>query len=216
MIIGIAGKAASGKTTTAQHLASLSNQPTIILSLAKVLRQEVEGFLKTIGAEQFVPLLYGSQQDKVTVFLVNEARALASCPRWQEFIDANSDIQEHVGVTAVTPRLLLQWWGTDYRRSQNPDYWVNAWLDQIKPIDLSQTLILVDDIRFDDERQMIANQNGLLIKITRPGCNGANSHLSETALDHIQNWDTIINNDADLDKLHAKTQHFWNAVQGLD
>ena len=74
MIIGFAGKAASGKTTAAKYLQNCLAGETLIIPMATVLREEVEEFLRRIGADEHVSLVYGSQEDKAGSFTSIPAR----------------------------------------------------------------------------------------------------------------------------------------------
>jgi hypothetical protein len=96
MIIGFAGKAASGKTTAARYLMELQDN-IVILPMAVVLRQEVENFIRQVGAEDKVSLVYGDQDDKIRVFYVDEKNALQLCPVWAGFVSMNQDIQDRPG-----------------------------------------------------------------------------------------------------------------------
>ena len=58
MILGFAGKAATGKTTAANHMAPLLDKECRIVPMAMVLRDEVEAFLRAVGADESVPLVY--------------------------------------------------------------------------------------------------------------------------------------------------------------
>lgn len=206
MILGFAGKAATGKTTAAKHMAPLLDQECRIVPMAMVLRDEVEAFLRTIGAGESVPLVYGSQDDKVQVFYVDETRALASCPQWASFAGENRDIQDQAGQTAVTVRRILQWWGTEYRRAQDPDYWTKAWGRKIEQFDLTRMHVLVDDVRFMNELSVIREHSGLIVKIERPGFEGANNHSSETSLDAYRDWDHVIVNDGSLEEFKVQIE----------
>ncbi|MDT8441482.1 MAG: hypothetical protein RQ723_07460 [Desulfuromonadales bacterium] len=212
MIIGIAGKAASGKTTAARHMLERLDRETVIVPMAAVLRDEVERFLCRIGAEASVPLLYGSQQDKVTVFYVDAARATAECARWADFVEVNRDIQGRPGQTAATTRRILQWWGTEYRRAADPDYWTKAWGRKIEGLDLAALHLLVDDVRFVNELQVVRAHGGLLLKVERPGFNGANDHSSENSLDHVRDWDALIVNDGSLEEFLGKVEQTFSAL----
>ena len=202
MIVGFAGKAATGKTTAAKYVLDQADSNIVIIPMAKLLRDEVEQFLKQAGASESVPLLHGSQEDKIKVFYLDEKKALSVCSDWGNFISINRKLKHLSGKTAVTTRLLLQWWGTEYRRSQDPDYWTKAWKDKIETIDLNHTHVLVDDVRFVNEYNAIKKQKGLLVKILRPGFGGANNHSSESSLDHVNEWDFVINNDGTLDEFY--------------
>jgi len=206
MILGFAGKAATGKTTAAQHMAPLLDKECKIVPMAMVLRDEVEAFLRAIGADESVPLVYGCQDDKVRVFYVDEQKALAQCPKWAHFISEHQEIQDRPGQTAVTVRRILQWWGTEYRRAQDPDYWTKAWGRKVEHFDLERYHVLIDDVRFLNELNVIKEHGGLIVKIERPGFDGANNHASETSLDEYNAWDRVLKNDGTLDEFKAQVE----------
>ena len=206
MILGFAGKAATGKTTAAHHLAPLLEKECTIIPMAMVLRDEVEAFLRAVGAEEFVPLVYGCQNDKVQVFYVDEQQALNQCPKWPHFISENQEIQNRPGQTAITVRRILQWWGTEYRRAQDPDYWTKAWGRKISQYNVENMDILVDDVRFINELNVIKEHGDLIVKIERPGFDGANNHASETSLDEYHDWDKVLLNDGTLDEFKEQVK----------
>jgi hypothetical protein len=211
MIIGIAGKAATGKTTAAKHMAPLMDMACKIVPMAMVLRDEVEEFLRAVGADESVPLVYGDQDDKVRVFYVDEQQAQKQCPKWSHFVSEHQEIQDIPGQTAVTVRRILQWWGTEYRRAEDADYWTKAWGRKVKQFDLEHMYVLVDDVRFINELNVIKEYGGLIVKIERPGFDGANNHASETSLDDYDAWDGKILNDGTLEEFKVKVEKL-NAV----
>lgn len=200
MILGFAGKAASGKTTAAKYLQDLLPERIEILPMARVLREEVEEFVRKAGAEDNVKLIYGDQDDKVRVFYVDTGLACQACDRWDDFIAMNGDIQDCEGRTSVTVRRVLQWWGTEYRRAQDPDYWTKAWAKKVNQLDLNHLHVLVDDVRFVNELEVIRQNGGRFIRIVRPGFDGANNHSSENSLDDYQDWDIVIDNNGSLEQ----------------
>jgi len=206
MILGFAGKAATGKTTAAKHLQPLLDKECKIIPMAMVLRDEVEAFLRAIDAEASVPLVYGCQDDKVRIFYVDEQKALEQCSKWTHFITEHQEIQDRSGLTAVTVRRILQWWGTEYRRAQDPDYWTKAWGRKISEYDVEQIHVLVDDVRFMNELNVIKEHGGLIVKIERPGFDGANNHASETSLDDYADWDGKILNNGTLEEFERKIE----------
>ncbi|MDH3997836.1 MAG: hypothetical protein OET90_03255 [Desulfuromonadales bacterium] len=214
MIVGIGGKAATGKTTAAKHLKPLFDCEVHIIPMAMVLRDEVEAFLRAVGAQDSVPLVYGDQEDKVQLFYVDQQRALAECGQWADFVAVNQNIQDRDGMTAVTVRLILQWWGTEYRRASDPDYWVKAWERKIKQYDLERCHVLVDDIRFVNELTLVRRLGGKLVKVERPGFNGANNHASETSLDDFDQWDQILCNDGTLEQFEEMVSALPDALCG--
>lgn len=204
MIIGFAGKAASGKTTAAKFLLEQDALHIDVIPMAMVLREEVVRFLQQSGAEENVSLVYGDQQDKVTVFYIDEARALNSCDKWADFLKEHADIQDRTGQSAVTVRRILQWWGTEYRREQDPDYWTKAWEHKLTTIDLQSVHVLVDDVRFINELNVIKKHGGVFVRVIRPGFDGANNHSSENSLDDYDGWNLVIENDGTLAEFKQK------------
>ncbi len=198
MIIGFAGKAGSGKTTAARYLLDHKDIRIVILPMAAMLREEIEGFLREAGAQEGLPLVYGDQDDKLKIFSVNMEKALKICPEWSQFVEMNAEIQVRPDQTAVTIRRLLQWWGTEYRRAQDPDYWTKAWERKLAGMNQDETHVLVDDVRFINELETIKKHGGFFIRIVRPGFNGANDHSSENSLDDYADWDLVIENDGSL------------------
>lgn len=93
---------------------------------------------------------------------------------------------------SMTVRGVLQWWGTDVRRLQDPYYWIRAmerWIYANQPSSL-----VIADVRFREEAQMIRAMGGWLFRILpyhgwisgeSPG------HKSETDLDSYGDWDKV-------------------------
>jgi hypothetical protein len=83
---------------------------------------------------------------------------------------------------------LLQWWGTEYRRAQYPDYWVDKLSESIPG---TLDMVLITDVRFANEAQCIKNRGGYNVKVERLDASGLPyvapdrpaDHPSETALD---------------------------------
>jgi len=206
MIIGFAGKAASGKTTAARHLQALLGEKIQVLPMASMLRLEVEAFLRQVGATDQVALLYGDQQDKLTHFEIDENRARQECPAWNGFVAENHDIQQRPGMSTLSVRRILQWWGTEYRRAQDPDYWTKAWEAALEELKDRNVHILVDDVRFHNEVDAVQRNGGVLIRVERPGFNGANDHSSENSLDDFTGWNMILRNDGTLEQFLQKVE----------
>jgi hypothetical protein len=206
MIIGFAGKAASGKTTAAKHLQAILGDKIQVLPMASVLRREVEAFLRQVGATDKVALLYGDQQDKLIHFEIDEQSARLQCPAWDSFVAENRDIQQHPGMTTLSVRRILQWWGTEYRRAQDPDYWTKAWEAALAELKDRSVHILVDDVRFHNEVEAVQRNGGGLIRVVRPGFNGANDHSSENSLDDFSGWNMILLNDGSLEQFLGQVE----------
>ena len=91
------------------------------------------------------------------------------------------------GVVLRTVREALQWYGTDFRRRQDPCYWAKAMQEAIELGRAAHpgALIIIDDVRFPNEAELVL-EHGSLFRIEpydgwQPGPNA--EHVSETALD---------------------------------
>lgn len=88
---------------------------------------------------------------------------------------------------------LLQWWGTEYRRAQNPNYWVERYVEEVTK---HRDLILTSDMRFRNEAVAIKCIKGVTVNVTRMNSDGSmyfdslrpNDHVSEIDLDNY-GWD---------------------------
>ena len=106
-----------------------------------------------------------------------------------------------------SPRQIMQWWGTDYRRQQRDDYWVSVTHLCISDL-LSQRIarrIVVTDIRFSDEADLVRRTyGGHIWKIERDGIDIAQgSHISETTGSAFRP-DVVINNSHSIGHLQAR------------
>ena len=106
---------------------------------------------------------------------------------------------KHMG--GITGRETDQVVGTDIARKINPDVWIYHYNKRIREL-LSikrnyDMVILTPDVRFENEYKYIKDIGrnidieSALIRVIRPGytINLGAEHESETALDHIDDWD---------------------------
>lgn len=95
-------------------------------------------------------------------------------------------------------RALLQNYGTEVRRADNPDYWVNEW----KVTANLHPRVICDDVRFLNEAQAVKDMGGLVIRIERYDMESADQHSSETEMDLIVPDLTIAVKTGDFDSLY--------------
>jgi len=93
-------------------------------------------------------------------------------------------------------RALLQWWGTEYRRSIDPDYWVRQLAKRIE--DEKPQFALITDMRFPNEMEF-ANEYGETVRVDRDGL-PPSTHASETALADATDWSLILDNNGTLEE----------------
>lgn len=84
--------------------------------------------------------------------------------------------------TSYAARKVLQWWGTEYRRSLDENYWVKR-LEPLASITLISTPVVISDVRFPNEAACIWRLGGQVWKIQRSEISvTVPKHSSETTL----------------------------------
>lgn len=103
-------------------------------------------------------------------------------------------------------RLILQGWGTDYRRELcGQDYWTKQWLLKANAMPPETDILVVSDIRFLNEAAVIKNSGGVIWRITRPTTESKDLHPSEVEMEQIKP-DYAFFNDGTLLDLSKKTK----------
>jgi hypothetical protein len=155
MIIGLVGFKQVGKSTAAKHLEGRGfKRHNFKDALVKELRENFPELLREIAdaemARKFMLLDEGETMLQVVDRLFEEKPPLM--------------------------RALMQNYGTDVRRKDNDNYWVEQWLHDGKNLDH----IVADDVRFHNEADAVKGQGGILIRLTRPDILTGGTHSSET------------------------------------
>jgi dephospho-CoA kinase len=182
MIIGITGKKFNGKDTVSDYIVSKYNFTKI--AYAEPLK-EVCRNLFNFNDEQ----LYGDKKEDLDSF-------------WN-----------------ITPRQAFQFIGTDMIRNNmdkmikgvNNNFWVKCLEKRI--INLNSRgikNIIVSDIRFNNEADLIKRLNGKLIKVSRNIVNN-DSHISELEIDNIEE-DILIENKGSLEELYSKIDTYLSSI----
>lgn len=122
------------------------------------------------------------------------------------------DMQDYIYRRSHLPqgnkdRLLLQWLGTDWGRSMDPNIWVNIFL---KDLESKEGNIYVTDCRFKNEVHLLRENGFKLLKVNRPLEErikaGASlmTHASEMDLQDFTDYDGSIDNSSDLATFNEK------------
>lgn len=86
------------------------------------------------------------------------------------------------GKIAHSAREVMQFFGTDYVRKTQNDYWVQRTMAFAR----TQRRVLIPDARFPNEALAVRNNGGRVIKIVRLGASDSgDAHASETEIDKI-------------------------------
>jgi hypothetical protein len=114
---------------------------------------------------------------------------------------------------------ILQWYGTEIIRKQDPDHWVDIVANKLDAN--SPELAIITDVRFPNEAEFIKANDGYLVEVIRVNEDGTRyldpnrdpNHPSETALDEYNKWDFIIRcKSGDLDALKYKSLAVLKAI----
>ena len=197
MIIGVCGFIGSGKDTVADYLVNFHE-----------FRRE--SFANTL--KDAVSAVFGWDRTLVEG-RTKEAR------EWREQVDPWW--AERLGMPTLTPRWVLQYWGTEVcRKSFHDDIWIASLENKLRS---SKDDIIVSDVRFPNEVTAIKNQGGQIVWVQRgrlpewynsavEANNGSNLHINEMKINkiHASEWawvgtefDHVIENDTSIDDLYT-------------
>jgi len=95
---------------------------------------------------------------------------------------------EPANCIATCVREVMQFFGTEYVRKKNPNFWAEDLFSKIK----DKKKILISDLRFPNEASFILKNNGTIIKIVRIDIDTeGDEHSSETSLKEIE-YDLVV------------------------
>jgi hypothetical protein len=107
---------------------------------------------------------------------------------------------------ACSPRHLMRTLGTEWGRScVHPSVWLLCWQSTATRYLQSGTPIVVDDVRFPNEADLIRSLGGQLWRIDRPSAERNTEHASEGSLDTYA-FDHVLSNDSTLTDLYSRTR----------
>ena len=186
MIIGISGKAGSGKDIAAKMLEVLYANPDI--SYEDFANRRYKNFAD-IQIEHFADSLKETAQ---VLFRIGE---------WET--NTQEGKKTTINWIGKTVRELLQGIGQGLRDAIDFDLWVKILFANTE--DWSNYIIA--DVRYPNEVKAIKERNGILLRIDRKGA-GAGNHSSETALDDYKEWDVHIENNGSIEDLFEAMRIF--------
>lgn len=193
ILIGLTGPAGSGKDSAADALVHLAGFTK--LAFADALRAEV-------CAAFGVPLNYLTARE--TKEHPIQALALSRC-MVLGFTHAMQALEPALDLDAPrSPRQVMQWWGTEFRRAKDTSYWISRAMQRIKRLHKQGKSVVVTDVRFPDEAEAVRAMCGVIWQVWRPGVDVPDgAHASET---HGREFDPefVIDNDEGLDELRIE------------
>ena len=161
MIIGVCGLIGAGKDTIADYLVNVHE-----------FRRE--SFANTL--KDAVAAVFGWDRTLLEA-RTKEAR------HWREQVD--TWWSQRLDIPHLTPRWVLQYWGTDVLRQHfHDDIWVASLENKMRK---TKDDIVISDCRFPNEIRAIKNQGGLVIRVVR----GEDPAWMEAAVAHMKGPNTI-------------------------
>jgi hypothetical protein len=206
-IIGLTGLQACGKDTVALILKA--HVRFSHLAFADPLRSEicsaydVPAKLLTNRDTKEVPspqlALLNCKNYEFVGLMLKQAAAAEDLCNLSDFIEAPR-----------SPRQLMRWWGTEYRReATHTNYWTRNMVQRVKGFqDGHQWRQVISDVRFPNEAETVRAMGGEIWQIKRPGLKRDVSHISETDGSEF-NPDVVIDNRGDLDFLRSIVLGTW-------
>lgn len=166
-IIGITGKAGSGKDTLAAHLEL--NYGYKRLAFADPIRRGLMAMLN-IKAHDF------------------------EHPRKEQSLYA----------IGKSPRQLMQTLGTEWGRNQvHPDLWLILAQETIELSLLAGVRVVVTDVRFENEAQLVRDMGGAVWHMTRQSAGTPHEHASEAGVAFKAGKDVLVRNDGTVCDMYA-------------
>ena len=177
MIIGVCGFIGSGKDTIADYLTNFHG----------FRRESFANSLKDAVAHVF-------GWDRMML----EGRT-ASAREWREQVDPWW--AERLNMPDLTPRWVLQYWGTEVcRKAFHDDIWISSLENKLRN---SKDNIVISDCRFPNEIKSIKDAGGIVIRVKRgPEPEWYKDAADVNAGDRCMNW-ALATKRMELRKIHA-------------
>ena len=159
MLIGLTGKKRSGKDTVYQIINSISsNDPDMIVKRIAFADKVKEAASIILNIS---PAYLELHKDNSNLIIKLERGDL-----WLD----------------LSLRNIIQRIGTEVGRDL---FGKNFWIDQVLPLDFdhSNQLVIVTDVRFENEAQRVIDLGGVIWEVQRPDNNYKDDHSSEAGID---------------------------------
>lgn len=201
MIIGLGHRAGVGKSTIAEMIAK--NFDFVRFSFTPLVQSEVLEAYEKYG--YVYRLVYPN------LLVINQENIELPTNEFFQLLDATVKLASnypdkvyHIGTAVINvgyveDKILLQIWGTNYRRRQNENYWVEKFMNIYDP----KVNYVMENIRFRNEADTIKKLGGVVAKVVLLDANGNEislntdnrilNHPSETDLENYD-FDLIIYN----------------------
>ena len=194
-VIGFAGRMRNGKTQSALYL--VDKYDYVKLSCAGALKKLCANLLNidldTLNEmkNNNIPINVKPNKEWATTI----ANAIG--------IDENVIMQDLEGIVFKDVRDVLQYVGTDIIRKHKENWHVDILKSEIASLLEQEYKVVIDDVRFTNECDMIKEFGGEVYFVSRRGYNIVSTHESENILnDDMFDYDHTIYNNQDIEYLN--------------
>lgn len=207
MILGITGKAQSGKDTACKIIQATHAYRNSKINFWKKEFTEFEFIKNSIEQDEVISLCkkhaFADALKECASLILGENRFMFEENSFKES-PTSLELYNKDG-ERMTNRQFLQYFGTEVGRAIDEDLWVKVLMNKYqlemdnweREID-SEPIWIVPDVRFPNEAEAIRKAGGQIWKIERPGVEPVSPHVSEQLIDSIP-YDIVIENSQDLD-----------------
>jgi len=114
--------------------------------------------------------------------------------------------EETIPTIKATARRILQTLGTEWGRNCiGSEVWLDCMMSRVAShLKDGDSKIIIDDVRFQNEAELIKKMGGEMWMIVRPSAQRNTTHESEGALDKWKSFDQVIINDGTIADFRAK------------
>jgi len=226
VVVGIGGEMEHGKDVIAGYLRR--EHGFTVLRMSDALRWEIMGRLRLTLKEVVRSAIYSDYHDATPMLAYSAAGGHTSMKRtvpddllWRRELDKDEawwgrrlrwEGWEH---KRPTVRRLLQEYGTEVRRHDDPDYWVKRYAEAATKLER----VVTPDVRFLNEAAAVRALGGLVVRVVRPGHvsainNAGAAHVSEDFCRTYTGWDHEFVNDGSVQDLERKVGEWARGTLG--
>lgn len=120
-------------------------------------------------------------------------------------------VDEFISAKPPLLRPIQKDWGM-YRRSQDENYWVSKWLHGMESVHGGMSIV-VDDIRFQNEAEVIKTLGGVIVEVIKEGMVSDDNHATETSSKDIKADHVISAAPGEVEKLCEQIDKIWKTLE---
>ena len=186
-IIGLCGRAFSGKTALANFLVEKYGYERVYVAQAL---KELCSDLCHMSIDEM-----NARKNEEIHFVLNDTDMHLISERTSIPFEVIKEELAKIGFTLKSTRQAFQFIGTELIRKYNPNWHIEMMLSTMKP----DKKYVVDDVRFPNEVEALNYHGSVLIFVIRPQLDIVSHHRSEESIKWSEFDHIIINNDLTLE-----------------